>query len=137
MSVITASARLASLGVNGAGLAVMLAVFLQTGGLTGAEVGIAAATAFLNQKLMNAIFGEASVQEMIERATNGLRATLAIVLEEDARRFRVLLPAPHGLRGLADELRATARRADRLDPLDEAAPAPDQATRAPDSIDPA
>ena len=39
-----ATARLASLGVNGAGLTVMLAVFAQTGGLTGAEVVVAGGT---------------------------------------------------------------------------------------------
>ena len=38
-----ATARFASLGVNGAGLVVMLAVFAQTGGLTGAEVASRAA----------------------------------------------------------------------------------------------
>ena len=45
-------ARGASVGVNVLGTGVMLATFLHTGGLTGAEVGVAAATAFLNQKLL-------------------------------------------------------------------------------------
>ena len=38
------TARIASLGVNGAGLTVMLAVFAQTGGLTGAEIVVAGGT---------------------------------------------------------------------------------------------
>ena len=45
-----ATARLASLGVNGAGLTVMLAVFAHTGGLTGAEVVVAGGTSALSQK---------------------------------------------------------------------------------------
>ena len=45
----------ASLGVNAGAVTIMLATFAHTGGITGAEVGIAAATAFLNQKLMNAL----------------------------------------------------------------------------------
>ena len=51
--------RGAALGVNATGIAVMLATFSHTGGLTGAEVGVAAATGFLNQKLLEALFGEA------------------------------------------------------------------------------
>jgi energy-coupling factor transporter ATP-binding protein EcfA2 len=43
-------AKGASLGINAAGTTVMVGVFAHTGGLTGAEVGVAAATAFLNQK---------------------------------------------------------------------------------------
>ena len=65
-------ARGLSLGVNAGAVTIMLGTFAHTGGVTGAEVGIAAATAFLNQKLMNALFGEAAVQEMIDRAREGL-----------------------------------------------------------------
>ena len=102
-------ARGVSLGVNAGAVTVMLAVFVHTGGLTGAEVGIAAGTALLNQKLMNALFGEAAVQEMIERARDGLRVALAQVLEADAVRFRHLAASPDELRLLAAELReATA-----------------------------
>src|SRR5438093_11666964 len=45
-----AVAQIAALGVNVVAVAVMLGVFAYTAGLTGAEVGIAAGTAFLNQK---------------------------------------------------------------------------------------
>jgi energy-coupling factor transporter ATP-binding protein EcfA2 len=99
-------ARGASLGVNAGAITIMLSVFVHTGGLTGAEVGIAAATAFLNQKLMNAIFGEAAVQEMIERARDGLRRRLAVLLDGEAARFRSLLPDAGEMRALAAELRA-------------------------------
>ena len=61
------SARLASLGVNGAGLTVMLAVFAHTGGLTGAEVAVAGGTSALGQKLLEAIFGDQAVRELAAR----------------------------------------------------------------------
>ena len=64
--------RGAALGVNATGIAVMLATFSHTGGLTGAEVGVAAATGFLNQKLLEALFGEAALAEMIDHARRNL-----------------------------------------------------------------
>ena len=80
-------ARAASLGVNAGAITIMLATFAHTGGITGAEVGIAAATAFLNQKLMNALFGEAAVQEMIDRARERLTTVLDALLAEEQARF--------------------------------------------------
>jgi energy-coupling factor transporter ATP-binding protein EcfA2 len=94
-----------SLGVNAGAVTIMLSVFLHTGGLTGAEVGIAAATAFLNQKLMNAIFGEAAVQAMIQRARDGLRQRLTALLDAEAARFGSLLPDVVEMSNLATELR--------------------------------
>ena len=52
----------------------MLAVFIHTGGLTGAEVGITAATAVVNQKLLEALFGEANVAAFVFRAREDLDA---------------------------------------------------------------
>lgn len=100
-------ARGVSVGVNAGAVTVMLSVFAHTGGLTGAEVGIAAATAFLNQKLLNAIFGEAAVLEMIERARDRLRSTLEQLLASERSRFDRLVPEGRELRDLAAELRAT------------------------------
>jgi energy-coupling factor transporter ATP-binding protein EcfA2 len=97
----------ASLGVNAIGVAVMLGVFAQTGGLTGAEVGIAAATAFLNQKMLEALFGEAAMVEMIGRARKRLRDELVATFNEDRARFERLVPAGAELRALAAELRAS------------------------------
>jgi energy-coupling factor transporter ATP-binding protein EcfA2 len=96
----------ASLGVNAIGVAVMLGVFAHTGGLTGAEVGIAAATAFLNQKLLEALFGEAAMVEMIGRARRRLHEELAATFAEERERFERLVPAGKELRALAAELRA-------------------------------
>ncbi len=99
-------AKGASLGVNTLGVGVMLSVFAHTGGLTGAEVGVAAATAFLNQKLLNALFGEAAVVEMISRARSRLSADLEAAFDEDMSRFATLVPRAVELRELGAELRA-------------------------------
>jgi energy-coupling factor transporter ATP-binding protein EcfA2 len=107
-------ARGLSLSVNAAAVGVMLAVFAHTGGVTGAEVGIAAATAFLNQKLMNAVFGEAAVQRLIGAAKQGLRDRLRTVMARDRARFDALVPQGRVMRELAAELRRAA--ADGLEP---------------------
>jgi energy-coupling factor transporter ATP-binding protein EcfA2 len=100
-------ARGASVGVNAIGVAVMLATFSHTGGLTGAEIGIAAATAFLNQKLLEALFGEAAMVEMIDRARRGLEEAIGATLAEERSRFERLVPPGGELRALAQELRAS------------------------------
>jgi energy-coupling factor transporter ATP-binding protein EcfA2 len=100
-------ARGASVGVNAAGIGVMLATFSHTGGLTGTEVGVAAATAFLNQKLLEALFGEAALVEMIGRARARLGEALTASFAEEERRYQSLLPEVDG-RDLAAQLRRAA-----------------------------
>jgi energy-coupling factor transporter ATP-binding protein EcfA2 len=85
------TARLASLGVNGAGLTVMLAVFAHTGGLTGAEVAVAGGTSAVGQKLLEAIFGDQAVRALATRAREDLVERIERLLREDAARFHGLL----------------------------------------------
>jgi energy-coupling factor transporter ATP-binding protein EcfA2 len=107
-------AKGASVGVNAAGIGVMLATFASTGGITGAEVGVAAGTAFLNQKLLEALFGEAAMAEMIGRA----RARLATIVDEafarELARYERLVPDGGELRDLAGRLRAAATEVSAL-----------------------
>jgi len=86
-----ATARLASLGVNGAGLTVMLAVFAHTGGLTGAEVVVAGGTSALSQKVLEAIFGDQAVRALAAQAREDLFARVEHLLREEAARFDALL----------------------------------------------
>jgi energy-coupling factor transporter ATP-binding protein EcfA2 len=99
-------AQVSALGVNAVGVAVMLAVFVNTAGLTGAEVGIAAGTAILNQKLLEAIFGERAMAELIATARERLMKLLTTLFEDERKRFEGLVPAPESMRELAIELRA-------------------------------
>jgi len=81
------TARLASLGVNAAGLTVMLAVFVHTAGLTGAEVVIAGGTSAAAQKLLEAIFGDQAVRELAAQARTDLLARVRGLLDGEARRY--------------------------------------------------
>lgn len=102
----TAVARVAAIGVNAVGVAVMLGVFAHTAGITGAEVGIAAGTAFLNQKLLEAIFGERAMEELVANAGRRLDAALAALFASERARFDALTPQADKMRELASELRA-------------------------------
>ena len=100
------TARLASLGVNGAGLTVMLAVFVQTGGLTGAEVVVAGGTSALSQKVLEALFGDQAVRSLAQRARADLLERVRLLLEQEARRYRDLLEPVAPDRAHLEELRA-------------------------------
>ena len=86
-----ATARLASLGVNGAGLTVMLAVFAHTGGLTGGEIVVAGGTSAVGQKVLEAIFGDQAVRTLAARAREDLIERVDRLLRAEAKRFDVLL----------------------------------------------
>ena len=101
-------ARGAAVGVNAMGTGVMLATFIHTGGLTGAELGVAAATAFLNQKVLAALFGEAAMSELVAHAKQRLDEALSTTFDEERARFEALLPDPGVLTTLAADLRAAA-----------------------------
>ena len=104
-------AQVASIGVNAVGTSAILAVFVHTGGLTGAEVGITAATAVVNQKLLEAIFGEANVAAFVTRARSDLARLLDAAFAEEQARFPKALGPRADLDGLADALRTAARAA--------------------------
>ena len=80
-------ARWLSFGVNGLGVILMIVVFSFTGGLTGAEVGIAGGTAVVGQKLLEAIFGEDAVRRLAKEAKNALDKRCATLLERQQGGF--------------------------------------------------
>jgi len=103
------TARLASLGVNGAGLTVMIAVFASTGGLTGAEIVVAGGTSALGQKVLEAIFGDQAVRALAERARRDLLTRIDRLLDGEARRFRELIELAAPVPGSAERLRAAVQ----------------------------
>ncbi|MEX2290388.1 MAG: ABC transporter [Mycobacteriales bacterium] len=111
------TARVLSLGVNGAGLVVMVAVFAHTGGLTGGEVAVAGGTSALGQRLLEAVFGDAAVRSLAAKAREDLRDRTSRLLRSEQARFDALLNAATPVPGSAGRLRAaaaalaTARRA--------------------------
>lgn len=80
-------ARWLSFGVNGLGVVLMVVVFSFTGGLTGAEVGIAGGTAVVGQKVLEAIFGEDAVRRLAREAKRSLDARCESLLERQQDRF--------------------------------------------------
>ncbi len=106
-------AKVASLGVNVVGTGAIIAVFAHTGGLTGAEAGIAAVTAVLNQALLEAIFGEGNVAAFIKRSRARLDEVIDSVLRSELDRFReALAVGPENLE-LATKLRESVVDLDR------------------------
>jgi hypothetical protein len=85
------TARVMSFGVNGAGLAVMVAVFAHTGGLTGGEVAVAGGTSAVGQKLLEAVFGDAAVRRLAERARADLHARVERLMAAERARFGALV----------------------------------------------
>ncbi len=81
------TARAMAYGVNAITLALMVAVFSTTGGLTGAEVGIASASTVLAQKLLEAVFGEDGVRRMSKAAMAKLKERVAELMDEEKGRF--------------------------------------------------
>ncbi|MFC5380844.1 ABC transporter [Aquipuribacter nitratireducens] len=82
-----AQARAVSLGVNGLGFVLMLAVFSQTAGLTGGEVAIAGGTAVVSQRLLEAILGDEAVRTMAAKARADLLDRVGVLLEGERRRW--------------------------------------------------
>lgn len=82
-----ATARFMSFGVNGVAVALMVVVFASTGGLTGAEIGIAGGTAVVGQKLLEAIFGDDAVRRMAEAARKDLNHRAETLLSGELVRF--------------------------------------------------
>lgn len=105
-------ARWLSFGVNGLGVALMVVVFSFTGGLTGAEIGIAGGTAVVGQKLLEAVFGEDAVRRLTAEVRRSLEARCTALLAGQQELFLARLPRSGGgdpgerLSGLARKLRA-------------------------------
>ena len=80
-------AQIGSLGVNAAAVVAIVAIFSQTGGLTGGELGIAAGAAALQQKLLEQVFGTAEVRSMVSGARDALLIRLHTVFDHESGRF--------------------------------------------------
>jgi hypothetical protein len=85
------TARIAAYGLNGIGVILMLVAFAHTGGLVGAEVGIAGGTAVLAQKVLEAIFGDQAVREMAAKARTRLLAKVEELYAGERARFDAAL----------------------------------------------
>jgi energy-coupling factor transporter ATP-binding protein EcfA2 len=83
--------RIASWGINGVGVALMVAVFAHTGGLTGGEAAVAGGTAAVSHAVLSAVFGEQAVRTLVEEARARLLVHLDTVLATERYRFERLV----------------------------------------------
>lgn len=103
------TARALSLGVNGAGVVLMLYVFTRTGGLVAAEAGVAAGTAALSQRVLEAVFGDQAVRDLASRAHRDLLSRVGDLLADERDRWVSAVPAVRSgadLRAAAVDLRS-------------------------------
>lgn len=69
----------------------MIVVFAYTGGITGAEVGVAGGTAALAQRVLEAVFGDDAVRRLAKRAKADLDARVEGLMAAELRRYHELL----------------------------------------------
>ena len=103
------TARFASLGVNGAGLVVMIAVFAHTGGLTGTEVAVAGGTSAVGQKLLEALLGDQAVRTLAAQAREDLLKRTRALLDDEAARYHERLAAVAAAPEAAERLQGAVR----------------------------
>jgi hypothetical protein len=108
------TARFLAYGVNGLSVALMVVVFASTGGVTGAEVGIAGGSAVVGQKLHEAVFGDQAVRRLASNARKDLNGRVGTLLGEERRRYLVLLDDLDLPPDSPERLRSLARRVDDL-----------------------
>ncbi|WP_240918006.1 dynamin family protein [Phycicoccus sp. HDW14] len=102
------NARIAAYGVNAIGLFLMLVAFAQTGGLVGAEIGIAGGTSVLAQRVLEAIFGDQAVRDMAAKARARLLDLADDLYAEERARFLDALAAHAAPEDQAARLEAAA-----------------------------
>jgi Dynamin family len=84
-------ARFYALGVNGVGVALMIVVFAHTGGLVGAEIGVAGGTAVLAQRVLEAVFGDQAIRRLAQTAKDDLDARVQALLAGELVRYHMIL----------------------------------------------
>ena len=84
-------ARTVSTGINGVGVALMIAVFSSTGGITGGEAAVAGGTAAVSQAVLTAVFGEQAIRDLAREARENLITRIGALLDHDITRFEALV----------------------------------------------
>ncbi len=109
-----ATARFLAYGLNGLSVALMVVVFASTGGVTGAEVGIAGGSAVIGQKLLEAVFGDQAVRRLALNARRDLEVRVQELMDQERQRFIDRLDAQELPTDSSEQLRTLARKVDDL-----------------------
>jgi hypothetical protein len=108
------TARVMAYSVNGLSVALMVVVFAHTGGVTGAEAGIAGGGAVVGQKLLEAVFGDQAVRSLAARARENLDTRVRELLDAERARYVDLLESLSISGDAPERLREAARKIDDL-----------------------
>ena len=93
----------------------MIVVFAHTGGLVGAEIGVAGGTAVLAQRILEAVFGDQAIRRLAKTAKDDLDARVQALLADELVRYHKVLDAlgvdPDQAEACAMRLRPSSWRA--------------------------
>jgi GTPase SAR1 family protein len=106
------TARVLAYGVNGLAVTLMVVAFAGTGGLVGAEIGIAGGSAVVGQKILEAVFGDQAVRRLAAQARDDLLDRVRALLDSEKARYLTVLDPAGAPAGAADRLRDAARAVD-------------------------
>lgn len=120
-------ARFFALGANGVGIALMMVVFSATGGVTGAEIGVAGGTAVLAQRVLEAVFGEDAVRRLAKQAKEALDARVQGLLAAELSRYEGVLDDAGVRPEVAEQVRAAVAEVNEVRGGDQRLTAPTQA----------
>ena len=101
-------------GSTASGWRLMIVVFAHTGGLVGAEVGVAGGTAVLAQRVLEAVFGDQAVRRLAETAKEDLDARVQALMAGELLRYHADPGRPRCRPGQATVGCGSAAHASRL-----------------------
>ncbi len=107
-------AQVASLGVNVVAVSALVAVFANTGGLTGSEVGVTAGAAAAQQSLLEHVLGGAAARSLVQQARQTLETSLEAVLRADSDRYQAAAESLVDDAKVVQQLRDAVREVQRL-----------------------
>ena len=103
-------ARLFALGTNVLGVTLMVVVFASTGGLTGAEAGIAGGTSLVAQRLLESVFGSGAVERLATTSRQLLLDRVNELFREEKERFDAEVAKVSVPEEVGEELASAERR---------------------------
>jgi energy-coupling factor transporter ATP-binding protein EcfA2 len=109
-----ATARGVAAGINGVAVVLIVATFASTGGVTGAEVGIAAAAAVAGQRALETVFGSRAVTRLTDEVRGDLQRRVVRLCDDERGRFLARTHSARVTTGLGTRLREAADRLDAV-----------------------
>ncbi|WP_203567260.1 GTPase family protein [Aestuariimicrobium ganziense] len=106
-------ARLLAFGINGAAVALMVVIFAHTGGVSGAEIGIAGGTSVVAQRLLEALIGDDAVRALANQAKAALDQRVEALMASELGRFEAALAGLETDRQQAERVRDAVEATER------------------------